>query len=169
MPLTRQHNIVVNGQRGGGMYQGIQQPTGGAGFDSATDPNGTAIQMRGLQNAMDYNRAETEKNPFHMPGPLPDPKWEGWKQAMFESGGADHVGVGPSPEGSKQFTGESTQPGQNMLTTFGNPAGVTQGGAVRAAVPGAGDPSWLGGSLPSTQDMYKRRQQQAISGLQEAK
>lgn len=164
-------------QATGGEWPGIQQDRGkidvnhyqsGPGFNAGVDPAGVAIQNRGMANRAAYDQAEYARDPFGSSmGPLPDPRWEGLKQAMAESG-VSRVRGGASPEGSKQLTGMSVQPGQGSLTTYGNAAGVTQGGMMKAAQPGAGDPSWLRTAGPSTQDMYRRRQQQALGGLQGA-
>jgi hypothetical protein len=78
-------------------------------FDPASDPLGIALQQRGMDSYW-ADRAEHPNTP--MSGPLPDPKWQGFFQAIKEAASGRQVKFagGPSPVGSNQFRGASVQP-----------------------------------------------------------
>lgn len=64
-----------------GLSQAVS--TGPTGFDPATDPLGIALQGR----ARDARQQQELANPKMMTaGPLPDPQWEGFFQAVHEAG-----------------------------------------------------------------------------------
>lgn len=70
-----------------GLSQAIQGPYG-PGFDASTDPLGIAVQQR----ARDRRIADMTANPMaHVLGPLPDPRWEGYFQAVDETAGGKPV------------------------------------------------------------------------------
>src|SRR5215510_9323082 len=66
----------------------------------ADDPLGLDLQARGMANA------RAQMSPI---GPLPDPRWAGFFQAL-EDAGVDKLVGGPSAPGSNQIRGESVQP-----------------------------------------------------------
>lgn len=75
-------------------------------FDpSQGDPLG---QLIGLQaRAKQSREAMYAQNPMTQTGPLPDPRWDAYFQAVNEAGAGKPVNFtgGPSPEGSNQLTG----------------------------------------------------------------
>lgn len=72
--------------------RGLSQAAG-AGFDPASDPLGIALQGR----ARDARQQQQLADPQSMTmGPLPDPQWDGFFQAVHESnGGAPTTFAGP--------------------------------------------------------------------------
>lgn len=78
--------------------QGLQQ------FDPSSDPSGIALQQR----AQARRQVDMNENPYaHMMGPLPDPQWDGYFQALGEAG-VDKLAGGASPAESRQLTGYNT-------------------------------------------------------------
>jgi hypothetical protein len=85
----------------------------------AFDPSGIDLQRRGMdtylankeaQRSIDYGPAGNAiDQAVHMTGPLPDPKWQAFFQALADQGVKKVVG-GPSPDGSNQVRGIPTQP-----------------------------------------------------------
>lgn len=74
-----------------GLSQAIGQP-----FDSSTDPLGISLMQRAqanqqagaqAQTATDYGSNNVLAQGVHMMGPLPDPRWEGFLQALTDAGG----------------------------------------------------------------------------------
>src|SRR5262245_17131316 len=77
------------------------------------DPLGIDLQTRGLENAW------RQRQQFGPIGPLPDPRWAGFFQAL-EDAGVDELVGGPSA------------PGSNQLTGIADPFSVDARGRVRA-------------------------------------
>lgn len=114
-PPMRRGKFILDRQAGGGVYQGIEQPDSiMAGLQRSgqltlpDDPLGVGVQARGMEHRQAYDAAEREKNPYRNTGPLPDPSWEGFQQALGEAG-VTHIRGGNIP-GSHQLVGTSTQP-----------------------------------------------------------
>ena len=63
--------------------RGLQQATNPHGFDPSEDPTGIALMARARQNRFQY---QTEHPESMMSGPLPDPRWDAWLQAVSEAG-----------------------------------------------------------------------------------
>jgi hypothetical protein len=138
----------------------------GPGADPINDPNGTALLAR----------AEADRKAYEMLHPVPfsggvaplNNGMTGFLQALKEKG-VSKLGAGASPEGSNQLTGSpilnrARQPGQDRLTTYGNPAGMTQEAAITAAQNSAQSgelPGWYGSATAPTQQMFQRRVRQS--------
>lgn len=96
----------------------------------STDPLGVALKLRARDSRNAFEQAQGP-NPF-MSGPLADPNWDAYGQAMQEQGieeglgGISPKGVG-HPEGSNQFVGRSQQPGIYDLTSYGQKPGFVPG------------------------------------------
>ena len=139
----------------------------GGGFDPSTDPLGVALQGRAMQHRAQYVQQEQQKDPYRNPGPLVSPAWEGFQQALAERG-VDRIAGGPSAPGSNQLRGQSVQPGQRSLTTYGNAAGQTQESAQKAArnyAAGGSLPQGYEGYLAPEKDMFQRRVRQSLGSL----
>jgi len=97
------------------------------------DPSGIDLMTRGMENAW-RNRLATG-SPI---GPLPDPRWAGFFQALEDQGVNRLVG-GPSAPGSNQIRGESVQP--NYLS--GGTAGEALADVARSMESQPGSINWL--------------------------
>lgn len=81
-----------------------QGPQLGPGL-SPDDPLGVALQGRAREERINAQMAGQTP----MFGPLPNPQWEGYFQALQERG-VNKLRGGPSAPGSNQVTGLSSQP-----------------------------------------------------------
>jgi hypothetical protein len=109
-------------------------------FDINPDPAGVDVTTRGLaaaragRQAM-VQRSFDEANPLvatsAITGPLPDPQWAGFFQALDDAG-IRNIQGGPSPTGSTQLTGQSVQP--NWMPTSGLLPGQLPTGTASDAV-----------------------------------
>ena len=105
-------------------------------FDPSTDPLGIGLKQRAAVN----------QQPYPGFGPLPDPQWEGFFQAMNEAG-VDKIGGGQSPAGSNQLTGTQTPTDFSGTETYGGNKGPTYLGSTPPSA--AASPWGLGGTGPS--------------------
>jgi hypothetical protein len=144
-------------------------------FDPNTDPLGIALKGR----ARDARQAQMTNDPSgqqFMSGPLPDPNWDAWFQAVQESAGTDKNGVprkinmvggAPDPVGGQQSSqlvglqnAGNTMIGYNeyqadqpvsMNPTSAPVQGLRQAGP-KVNVPGVGT-----GSTATEQELQQRR------------
>jgi hypothetical protein len=87
--------------------------------NAAFDPSGIDLKRQAqasyyankdAQRTADYGAGgNTIDQAVHMTGPLPDPQWQAFFQALKNNNVSDVTG-GPSAPGSKQLRGESVQP-----------------------------------------------------------
>jgi hypothetical protein len=145
---TGQQNEDINGRW-------ANQITG-PGADPVEDPLGINLQARGMAHRAAYDQAEWERNPYAKSGPLPNPMWEGFHQALQERG-VDRLVGGASPAGSHQLTGQNVQPNYfSTGATFTNPrTQVTRPIGARST---AGD----------YETVLRRQMELARQGLQQA-
>lgn len=95
--------------------QGLQS------FDPSTDPLGIGLQQRAAAN----------RQPYPGFGPLPDPQWEGYFQAMNEAG-VNKV-AGANPAGTNQLTGFQPPTDFSGTETYGGNRGPSYSGSVPGA------------------------------------
>lgn len=77
----------------------------------ADDPLGLGLQQRGMES---WHEDQATRDPNFLSGPLPDPKWEGYLQALHERGvdrltGGNAAPVGTQPA-SSQLVGVPLSP-----------------------------------------------------------
>ena len=112
MPRMRQPAEAMRG-----LYEAGPQ------FDPATDPLGIGVQSRGMDSRFQYNIDHPGSSLF---GPLPDPRWEGFFQALKEAGVENLVGPEDKPGESHQLRGTPTSFGAGgeeygpRYTRYGN-------------------------------------------------
>jgi hypothetical protein len=89
-----------------GLSRAVMPPSGGP-FDPATDPDGTALMQRAAaarqadhlsQMGLDYGLSgpgggvgQVLGQAVHQMGPLPDPRWDGYFEAVNEAAGGKPV------------------------------------------------------------------------------
>ena len=102
--------VQTYGQRGGPAHREIEQPKGGPIYNSQKDPLGIGLMGRAMEQRQGVETAESTSDPFFrgFHNTLPDARWEGLKQALFEAG-VDRLRGGNAP-GSNQLVGVTAQP-----------------------------------------------------------
>jgi len=158
------------GSFGAGGMQRLAPPT--------ADPTGFGLMSRGAEQQRQFQAEENAQRqaeglPIRVSSTLSDPRWSGLFQALFEQG-VEHVGGGPSVEGSNAFRGETigdyAQPIATTLNYSQLPAGVSEerfSRDVDVAAKGGRRPSYLWGETPSTKAKFERRFKGAQRALAE--
>lgn len=166
------------GQKTGPLYGGIEQPEGGA-VDGLMAAGETAHDVYGASpfvgplasqpapSADKLNRgialadlARQQDFANHYMGSQIAPMWTPALQALSMT------------KSVKGEPGPTMGPSGAALSTMSNPAGMTQSGTMQAArdvAEGGAMPDWYSGAQPDTQESFRTRMQQAMSGLRRAR